>query len=492
MSAKEGLQRRAIRGGFWILSLRIGQQILALVRLVILARLLSPNDFGLMGIALLTIAIIDTLTQTGFELALVQRKEQTETYLDSAWTVGILRGVALFGLLQLLAPVAAGFFKSPEAENLIRAIGFSLLLKGFINIGTVYFQKELQFNKQFIYLFSGRLADFVVAVIAVFILRNVWALILAFIAADVTRLIVSYAIHPYRPRLNLDTAKARELFRFGKWILGSGMVLFFLDQGDKGFIGRVIGATMLGFYQMAYRISNMPATEFAQVISLVTVPAYSKLQDRIAKLREAYLRVLQLTAFFSIPLAGLILVLAPDLTRIFLGEKWIPAAPVMQALAVWGAVRSIISTTGPVFVAVGKPRLMTKYQFIQLCALVVLIYPLSQRWGIVGTAFAVVLAGLAASVLFMRSVRTVTGCRMSELVRLISFPLGTTLLAAVSVLALIRFEVAAARPAVELCLAVGLYAAVYLLATHILGKPLSYRVGPLIREVIAGLRAPRQ
>jgi O-antigen/teichoic acid export membrane protein len=303
---------------------------------------------------------------------------------------------------------------------------------------------------------------------------------------------MSYALHPYRPRLSFDRSKARELFRFGKWILGSSTVLFFLDQGDKGFIGRVIGTTMLGFYQMAYRISNLPATEFALVISLVTVPAYSKLQDKIEKLREAFLRVFQLTAFFSIPLAGLVLVLAPALTRIFLGEKWMPAAPVMQVLAVWGAVRSIISTTGPVFVAVGKPRLMTKYQFIQLCCLVVLIYPLSRQWGIVGTASAVVLAGLGTSTLFMRRVSRVTGCGKGELLRLIAFPLGTTLLACGSVVVLTELKIAAAQPALELGLAVVLYGAVYFLATRFLGNPLNYRVGPLIREVFAGLRAPRQ
>jgi lipopolysaccharide exporter len=490
MIAKEGLQRRAIRGGFWILTLRIAQQILALVRLVILARLLSPNDFGLMGIALLTMAIIDTLTQTGFELALVQRKEQTETYLDSAWTVGIIRGLVLFALLQVLAPYAASFFKALEAETLIRAIGVSLLLRGFANIGTVYFQKELQFGKQFIYQFSGRFADFVVAVIAAFILRNVWVLVLAFLAGDAVRLLISYAIHPYRPRLSLDAGKARELFTFGKWILGSSTVLFFLNEGDKAFIGRVVGSTMLGFYQMAYRISNLPATEFAQVISLVTIPAYSKLQDRLAKLREAYLRVLQITAFISIPLAGLILILAPGLTRIFLGEKWMAAAAPMQALAVWGAARSIISTTGPVFVAVGKPRLMTKYQSIQLCTLVVLIYPLSRHWGILGTASAVALAGLASSILFLRSVRTITGCKRGELVRLISFPVATTLLAAASVLILMRLKVAAPWPAVELGASIGLYVTVCLGFTRLLGGPLNYRVGPLIREVISGLRAP--
>ena len=143
MSASDRLLDRAVRGGLWVFSLRITQQALIVLRLVILARLLSPNDFGLMGIALLTMAVIESLSQTGFDVALIQRKERIEDYLDTAWTVEILRGLTLFGILQVLASPAAKFFGSPDAEMLIRVVGLSLVFKGFLNIGTVFFRKEL-------------------------------------------------------------------------------------------------------------------------------------------------------------------------------------------------------------------------------------------------------------------------------------------------------------------------------------------------------------
>jgi lipopolysaccharide exporter len=469
-------------------TLRITDETLGFVRLIILARLLSPNHFGLMGIALVTMGTVDTFSQTGFDIALIQRKSDTERYLDTAWTVGILRSLVVFAVLYLLAPLAARFFNSPGAVALIRAIGVALVFRGFTNIGAVYFRKELEFNKQFIYMFSGRLADFIVAVTAALILRNAWVLVLAFLAYDGVRLIASYVMHPYRPRLSLEIAKVRELFGFGKWILGSGVITFLLQQGDKAFVGRFVGTTMLGFYQMAYRISNMPATEIAHVISRVTVPAYSKLQDNIARLRDGYLKVLQITAFASIPVAGLIFFLAHDLTRVLLGEKWLPAVAAMRALALWGAVRSLESTTDPVFVAVGRPRLLTKYMFFQLCFLAAPIYTLTARWGILGTSAAVVAAGLASSWFFFGGVRAITECSSRALLRLILIPVAAAATAGIPIVILNRVGPVSSWPIAELVLACLIYGVTYLAATWLLGRLFRYDVRPVVREILSGLR----
>jgi lipopolysaccharide exporter len=484
MNAPGGLLTKAVRGGLWLLSLRITQQTLLIVRLAILARLLSPNDFGLMGIALLTMTVLDSLTQTGFDVALIQKKERTDEYLDSAWTVEILRGLALFGILQLLAAPASKFFNSPDSELLIRTLGLSLVLRGFLNIGTVYFRKELEFGKQFAFEFSGRVADFVVAVVAGFILKNAWVLVLAYVAADLMRVMASYVIHPYRPRFRLEIGKAGELFHFGKWILGSSALVLLLNRGDRALIGRILGATMLGFYEMAYKISNFSATEFALVISQVTIPAYSKLQDRIGRLREGYLRVLQVTSFFSIPLAGLIVVLAPELTRALLGGKWLEAIPAMRALALGGALRSIVSTTGPVYMGIGKPSIMAKH----VCVLAAIIYPLAHHWGILGVAGAVTIAAVIPSGLFLRGVIRIVECPVSAPLRLLAFPTGAALIACVPVIALKMTHVAAGTPWPQFALLVASYTVTYLVFTHAVGRYWGYHVTPLVREVLDSVR----
>jgi O-antigen/teichoic acid export membrane protein len=455
---------------------------------VILARLLSPQDFGLVGMAFFLLTAIETFSQTGFEVALIQRKERTETYLDVAWTIGIVRGAAVFALLLFLAPAASAFFHSPGASPLMRALGSALLIRSFANIGTVYFQKELEFSKQFVFHFSGRIADFAAALVAVAFIRNAWVLVIAFLSGELTRLVVSYLIHPYRPRLSLDRRKAADLFHFGKWILGHSVIQFLLGQGDRAFIGRIIGATMLGFYQIAYRMSNLPASEIAHVISRVTVPAFSKLQDSVDRLRSGYLSVLQVTAFFSIPLGGAILVLAPDITGVFLGEKWLPAVGAMQLLAVVGATRSLISTNEPVFVAMGRPYLMTRLGLLQLAVLAIVVYPLTRYWGIMGTAAALTLAGLVSIWFYFSRAGRLTRCPAADQLKMALLPVGGTLAAGSAVLVLRHYLPSLNMTIPGLIVYVLLFIAVYAGTVALLGSRLDYGLLHLLGRVLSGLR----
>ena len=419
----KGLYQRTVRSGAWVFAVSITGQGFAIIRLIILARILAPHDFGLMGIALLAMATLETFTATGFEAALIQKKGKAEDYLDATWTVSVLRGLVLFIILFFAAPYVAILFDAPVATRIIRVIGVSVLLQGFTNIGVVYFQKELEFGKQFFYQLSGTLVDFVVAVSAALILRSVWALVYGLLASAIVRLIVSYLIHPYRPRFSLDLAKAKELFAFGKWLLGSSMLYFLIWQGDDILVGKLLGVTLLGFYQMAYRISNTPLTEILGVIGPVIFPAYSKLQDNLPALRQAYLKVLQFTTFISIPLAGGVFVLAPEFTSIFLGEKWMPMVPAIQVLVLAGLIRSVGAPAMSVFRAVGKPQINTKWQLIQLLVLAASIYPLTIQWGIVGTSLAVLLCVLAITGgLIFRGIK-IMQCGVKNFSELIALPL---------------------------------------------------------------------
>ncbi len=425
----KGLYQRTLRSGVWAFVLRITERGFDIVKLIILARVLDPNDFGLMGIALLSIACLETFSQTGFAQALIQKKDRAEEYLDTAWTFMLIRNFVIFAILFLGASYIANFFEAPKVAPIMRVIGLSLFfggaggIGGFANIGVLYFQKELEFNKQFIYHLTGTLADFVISVTAAIALRSVWALVFGLLAGNIVRFFVGYLIHPYRPRLNFDFDKAQKLFGFGKWVLASSILVFLVTQGDDIFVGKLLGTTMLGFYQMAYRISNMPATEITHVTSQVTFPAYSKLQDNPAGLREAYLKVFQLTAFISVPLAAMIIVLAPEFTEIFLGKKWVPMVPAMQILALAGLMRSIAATAGYVFYAVGRPQIDTRWQIIRLTMLVISIYTLTLKWGIVGASVAVCLSILVSTIGFSFMIAKITRCETRNFAKMISFPL---------------------------------------------------------------------
>ncbi|MGD8539800.1 MAG: lipopolysaccharide biosynthesis protein [Candidatus Aminicenantes bacterium] len=422
----DSLSRRAVKSGFWIIILRIFEQLFSLARTVVLARILLPSDFGLLGIALLSISLLETFSQTGFDRALIQKKEDIENYLNSAWTIMILRGFLLFIVLFGTAPFLAEFFNTTQAKPIIQAMSFSFLFRGFTNIGVVYFQKELEFNKQFFYRASGTIADFIIAVSFALIFRNVWALVFGILAGNLVQFAASYFLQPHRPRLQLDSTKTKELYNFGKWIFGSSVIIFFLTRGNDFFIGKFLGVSMLGFFQMASHIARIPTTQITHVISQVTFPTYSKLQDEKTKLRETYLKVLKLTAFLSFPLAGLIFAFAPETASIILGEKWSPMIPALQIMAVGGLIRSLGATIGPVFQAIGRPEILTKFMLFQLSLFLTLVYPFIHKWGIAGAALAAVVPGFLINFILSYKIVKAVDCSLRQFYKTLFPPFSAT------------------------------------------------------------------
>jgi len=431
-SAEKRLFQRTVRGGFWVFALRIFTQVLSFVRYIILARLLTVEDFGLLGVAMLMMQILNTFSNTGFNSALIQKKGSLRVYLDVAWTVGIIRGVALFVILYWAAPYCmfnVEVQRIPLTINVIRVVGVSFLVSAISNIGIVYFAKELQFRRQFTYRVISTLIDVAVTISLALLYRSVWALVLGKLAGNLVGSALSYVMHPYRPRISFDFPRAAELWRFGKWVLGGTILSFILTQGDDIFVWGYLGLTALGLYQMAYKFSNIPATEITGVITQVTFPAYSKLQDDISRLKEAYLKVLRATAFLAVPLAGFIFILTPDFVALFLKEKWLPIIPAMQILSIFGMLKSIGTTRGPLFQAVGKPHISMKIKIIKLVLLIILIYPLTKWSGIAGTALVILFVSAILQPFGMYLVIRIIRCGVWEMLKPIIGPLGSTLIA---------------------------------------------------------------
>ena len=480
------LGERAIKGGLWVFSLRIVGRIFQLARIIVLARLLSPNDFGLFGIALLVLSTLETFSQTGFMQALIQKKEDTKPYLDTVWTVGLIRGFLIAAILFFAAPYVAIFFKSPPAEPILKVIGLAIILHSLTNIAVIYFEKELEFHKYFTYQFAGIIVDVTVAISAAFLLRSVWALVFGLLAGNLVRCIASYLIDTYRPRLYFDFPKAKDLIEYGKWILGSSILIFLVTQGDSIFVGKLLGVTMLGFYQIAYRISNMPATEITHIISQVTFPAYSKLQDSIYKLRKAYLKVLQVTAFLSFLIAGLIFILAPDFTKIFLGERWMPIVPVMRVLVFVGLVRSIAATAGFIFYAVGKPKIDTKLQIVRLLVMVFLIYPLTIKWGILGLSTTVFLSIFISTIGFSFYVIKITRCEIKDFSKTLAIPLIN---GGIVILFIYVLKIIAGNGMWQFIMFICTGVLTYFIMAYLTDKFLKYKMQALIKETFQSLRS---
>jgi O-antigen/teichoic acid export membrane protein len=453
---KESLFERVIRGGFWVFALRFTNRGFGFIRKIVLARLLAPEDFGLLGIAFLSISTLETFSQTGFQAALVRKNADIKPYLDTAWTVSAIRGVILFSLLFLSAPFVAKSFSSPQAISIIRVIGVTVLLSGFTNIGIIFYQKELEFKKQFFYQLSGTLTNFGVAIFLAFTLRNVWALVWGGLTASFVQLVMSYIVHPYRPRLRFEKAKFEELFSFGKWLLGQSIVIFLITQGDDIFVGKMFGVTALGFYQMAYLISNLCATEITHVISGVTFPAYAKMQDDLERMKQACLRVLRLTCIISFPLATGIFILAPILTQVILTEKWMPMVSSLQVMCGFGVMRSIAATFGPVYRALGRPDIPLRMNITHLLFLCLIIYPLGIKWQLFGVAVGITIAMVVALLITSTKIISLLEMNFADLLKPIIIPFVASGVAALTVLCSIQFVKCSNLNSLFFLMAVGL------------------------------------
>jgi O-antigen/teichoic acid export membrane protein len=375
----------------WMLGLRMSERLLGVIRTLILARLLSTEAFGIMGVTLLAMSTLETFSQTGFEIALIQKQEDIRSYLDTAWTLQLIRGFLLFLVLIITAPLIAYFFESPESAMVIRAMSIIELLKGVTNIGVIYFQRSLDFNKQFTYQFSATVMNLVTATVAALIWRNVWALVLGLLIGQITRCFLSFVKQSYRPKLYIDWQKAREMFGFGSWVLATNIVVFLAVNGDDFLLGKLLGVATLGLYQMAFRFANLATTDITRVISQVTLPAYAKLQSDTTKLRLAFLKTLEAVISITVPIFAIIFFLGFDFTRIFLGEEWMPMVTGMQILSVSGVIRAIIATGGPLFNAVSQPKLNFQMNFIRMSVMVIMVFPLTKRWGLLGASTAVLI-----------------------------------------------------------------------------------------------------
>lgn len=425
--AAGSLAQKVISGGFWILNLNASYRVLRLISTLVLARLLAPSDFGVLGIAILTTSLLENLSLTGFDKALIQKKEDVIGFLNTTWTISVIRGVLLFLILFLFAPIVADFFEIPESEQVLKVLALSLIIDGLINIGIIFFSKEIDVKKLYIYRISGAIAYVIVAIPTAFVLRSVWALVYALLAEKIVSLILSYVLHSYRPRPEFNVEKAKELYSFGKWIFGIGVLSYLISQGDNAFVGKVLGATALGFYSMAYRISTLPAMEMYKMVSNIIFPAYSKLQEDVPKLRTAYFRTLQVIAFISFPIAGMIFVLSYEITKLFLGELWLPMVPLVQILSVYGLLNSMGIVAGAVFQAVGKPEIDTRLLFFRLVIMACLIYPLSFLWGTVGVAFAVLVSRIIDLIAVYMALR-ITQDKLSTVFKELLFPLASTVI----------------------------------------------------------------
>lgn len=357
--------KSTVRGTMWSYAATYSGKLLVLLSTIILARLLTQEDFGLAGYALVVISFLDVLSDLGIGSAVIYHRHEPKV-VNTAFWLNLMIGLALFMLTWLVAPFAAWFFQDPEVEALTRVLGLTFPILALGNIHSSLLRKNLSFKRKFVPDVTKSLGKGITSIVLALAGFGAWSLVIGQLAGTALAVVALWIVFRWRPRLQFDRAAARQLLSYGSNIVSNNALSTFINRGDYLIIGRVLGAAALGVYTLAFRIPELLVKQFCTVLGQVMFPTFSKMQNDPERMRQGFLTTMRYLTLITIPVAlGLAAVARPLVLTLFT-EKWIEAAPVMAAISIYTLIRSLTFNVGAIYKAQGKPQILSRISVFQL------------------------------------------------------------------------------------------------------------------------------
>jgi PST family polysaccharide transporter len=393
------LRGRALTGLRWTMLNTLGERALSFGTTVVLARLLDPEHFGLYALAFVAIDALGIFKNLGLDAAIIQRQDRTEEAADTAlWVLPVI-GLTLSGVLALAAPLAAGWLGNPGLARPIQWLSASLILLSLGNVPAALLQKRLQFRERTVANLAGML---VYAGLAIALARSGWG-IWSLVSAYLVRVAITAAGHwwlaGWRPGWRFDVALLRSMMRYSKYVVGANLLGLVVASMDKVVIGRMLGATQVGFYTLAAGLAYLASHQLSSRIYQVAFPAFAEAQHDLALLRRGFLKLLTFLCAGALPLSVLLGLFARPLIVTVYGPKWALSAPVLAVLALAGALQVFRLGIHPLLLACGRSR--TEF-LMHVCHFVVFLGvapAAAARWGLVGVAWATTVSLGASAVI---------------------------------------------------------------------------------------------
>lgn len=406
-SAGMGVLQKSVQSGKWFVFGVVAQKILNLVSFFVLVRLLSPEDYGILTVALLFSGIIDRFAAPGFSIALIQRKESPETLIDTVWTFDLLRALLLAVVIFLLGGVIADFFKIDESYKiLIRMSGLFFVIGAFSNSRQLYFFRDLKYKKIFLRDLAGQIANIIISVgWAIFISATVWALFAGQIARHIVGAVSTYVLYPSAPRLSFRFRNLISLIGYSKWVYGQNLLEYLLGTVDNAVVGKWLGPTFLGYYTRARDIPSTFSASLIGILNKIGFSAYAKIQDNRDKIQEGFLKSLDVLLLSTIPLSLLLLVEGGFIVSVLFGQKWLPIVVPLKILSVYGIFSGLSGMIRPIFGAIGRPDLNFKSNLFQLIISAPIYFIGIKMADVKGVALAAVLISVIILIYILRQAK---------------------------------------------------------------------------------------
>ncbi|MBF6613585.1 MAG: lipopolysaccharide biosynthesis protein [Chloroflexi bacterium] len=360
---------------------------------LILAHILSPAEFGLVGMALLVITVLDILRDFGIGASVIYYQRHGNAAANMAFALSSSIGVTLFIANWLLAPFAAQFFKTSSPSDtatvtaLLQVLGFSLLFASFGSTQDALLQKEINYRRRMVPEVGRTLIKGGLQVALALLGFGVWSLVIGQVVGEASATLLLWLVSRWRPTLQFERALLRPMLGYGVQIMLVGGLGTFVSDVDYLIIGRLLGETALGLYTLAFRIPELLVNNLAQAVSTVAFPVTARLQANREAMREAYLLMQHYMLLILAPLGFGLYAITPALIHLLFKDKWYGIIPVMEVLSIYMVLGGITHWPGVVYKAAGRPGILSKLSFLKLAMLVPTLWWAAANYGIEGVAW---------------------------------------------------------------------------------------------------------
>ena len=424
------LLARTARGAGWVMAWRLGMRVLGLVSTLVLVRLLAPADFGIIALASGFMQTIDGVMTLGVEEAVIREHAPDRHVYDTAFTINLLRGVLVGAMVAVAAFPAAQFFNDPRLAPVLLVVACLPVLDGMANIGAVDFRRDFAFHKEFAIMVLPKLGGILAAIIGAILLRSYVAMLLGMGVNRSLRMVMSYVMHPYRPRLSVRAWRGLVGYSVWTWLLSLAILL--RDRSDTLLLGRLLGPAPLGFYSVGAEVAALPTTELVEPLCRASFSGFAEARRTGTQVGATFVRLIGLAAMVTLPAGvGLSLVAVP-LVRVAFGPGWDAAVPVLQVLGIAGTMMVLGQISLHLMSAHALLARLVGISLIGALLRVALLAALIPAFGVAGAAWAVAIAVVVEQTLTLAMAMRRFGVSILSLLRQVwRPPLAATGMAAI-------------------------------------------------------------
>ncbi|MBN1805928.1 MAG: lipopolysaccharide biosynthesis protein [Sedimentisphaerales bacterium] len=377
----DGLKSKTLHGFFWSFCERFGEQCICFVISIILARLLLPEQFGLIGMLVIFMALAEAFLNSGFRQALIQKKNATYTDECSIFYFNILVGTVCAGLLWLAAPWIALFYKTPILVPLTRVLSLNLVFNAFGIIHLASLTRRVDFKTQMKVTLIATFLSGIIGITMAYRGFGVWSLVAQSLSINLFRTIFLWIFHRWRPALRFSLTSLKTMFAFGSKLLLAGLLDRFFKNIYLLVIGKLFTPAALGFYWRAKKFQELPIDNLHGSISRVTFPVFSSIQEDKIRLKQGVRKSLMALATTTFPMMIGLAVISKPLVLVLLTDKWLPCVPYLQLFCAVGILYPLHAINLNVLTAQGRSDLFLKLEIFKKILIIAAI-SVTYRWGI--------------------------------------------------------------------------------------------------------------